>query len=356
MSSRNLKYLFLFIAAAAVMSCKDDDDDLSVAPSLDGTLSFNAPEFVLPETTLTLTPSGVSHPDGEEIGYYWKVTPTMTTADTTRFEDGLDKNGKPSDGSFTHTFSDTLQTYTVSGYAYAKDYSYTTKSEYVTVVKGGVDGSITRLLIYDKPSVTIDGKKYIYTTVGSTDWMCRNISDETAGAPYMNNTAMSDVFGRYYSYEEALTICPEGWQLPSEEDWVELAKAAGAENAEPYEILEGIAAAIMGNAYFNDVLMWEYWPAVGDITNRTGLSMIPAGYATLNEKNPSPIQNEFKENAYPQALFKGYAEYAAFWTADAAEDEEGMAYYRYLICDQPDLMIGKGGVNSFGASVRCIRK
>ena len=112
----------------------------------------------------------------------------------------------------------------------------------------------------------------------------------------------------------------------------------------------------MGNTYFNDDLMWEYWPSVGEITNSTGISMMPVGYATLGNKNTSPKENEFIDNTYPQAMFKGYKQYAAFWTADTAKDEEGMAYYRYLISEQPDLFIEKGDINSFGASVRCIRK
>ena len=32
-----------------------------------------------------------------------------------------------------------------------------------------------------------------------------------------------------------------------------------------------------------------------------------------------------------------------------------MAYYRYLICDQPDMMIAKGDPKAFGASIRCVR-
>ena len=102
--------------------------------------------------------------------------------------------------------------------------------------------------------------------------------------------------------------------------------------------------------------MWEYWPAVGDITNETGMSIIAAGFAMLGQKNETPKEDPNIEYNYPNAIFKGYLEYAAFWTADKVEDEEGMAYYRYLIFDQPDLMIAKGDMKTFGASVRCIRK
>lgn len=344
MSHCKLNSILIAIAASlCLISCKDDDET-TATPSLDGALSFNVPAYVVPGTSVTMTPSGVEHPDGEELGYYWKVTPTQTKADTTRFQNGLDKNGNPSDGSFTFTFPDTLQTYTVQGYAFATGYTYATKSIAVKVVKGGVDGSITNLGLAEMSTATVNGKAYPYVTINGTDWLCRNISDENAGTPYGNYKAMSDVFGRYYSYEEALSICPEGWRLPTDAEWT--AAAAAYDNK---------IAALMGNGYFNDELMWEYWPTVGDINNASGLSLIPVGYSLLSSKAADPKQEEYIDGTYPQAQFKGYTEYAVFWTADPVEDEEGMAYYRYIICDQPDFMLGKGDAKTFGASVRCVR-
>ena len=344
MSHCKLSSIIIAIAASlCLISCKDDDET-TVTPSLDGALSFNVPAYALPHTKVTTTPTGVEHPDGEGIGYYWKVTPTMTKSDTTRYENGLDKNGNPSDGSFTFTCPDTLQTYTIQGYAYAKGYSYLTKILTCQVVEGGIDKSITNLGLASQATVTINGKSYPYVTINGTDWLCRNISDEKGGAPYENYKAMSDVFGRYYSYYEAQSICPEGWRLPTDEEWT--AAAATYENK---------IADLMGNGYFNDELMWEYWPAVGDITNASGLSLIPVGYALLSSKATDPKQDEYVDGTYPQAQFKGYNEYAVFWTADMVEDEEGMAYYRYIICNQPEFMIGKGDARSFGASVRCVR-
>ena len=318
MSHRKLNILIFAIAASiCIISCKKDDDT-TTTPLLSGALSFSVPEYVLPNTTLTLTPSGVTHPDDKGIGYFWKVTPTKPKADTTRYENGLDKNGNPSDGSFKFTFTDTLQTCTISGYAFAEGYAYSSKSVDCTVVKGGIDGSITNLGLADKPSITVDGIVYPYVTIAGLDWICRNIADNSVGAAYKSCDVMSDVFGRYYSFEEAQTICPEEWTVAA-------------------EAYDNKLASLMGNAYFNGELMWEYWPAVGDITNASGLSLIPAGY-------------------YSNSQFNGLNKYATFWTADAVEDEEGMAYYRYVICDQPEFLLGKGDIKTFGANVRCVRQ
>ena len=336
MSHRKLNILIFAIAASiCIISCKKDDET-KVTPSLSGALSFSVPEYVLPNTTLTFTPSGVTHPDDEGIGYYWKVTPTKPNADTTRFQNGLDKNGKPSDGSFTFTFTDTLQTCTISGYAFAEGYSYSSKTVECTVVKGGIDNSITNLSLAGKPSITVDGIVYPYVTVAGLDWLCRSVADNSVGAAYKNCNVMSDVFGRYYSYEEAQTICPDGWRLPTDAEWVAAAEA-----------YDNKLASLMGNAYFNGELMWEYWSAVGDITNASGLSLIPAGYAMLSSKN--------SDGYYSNAQFVGLNEYSVFWTADSVEDEAGMAYYRYIICDQPEFQLGKADAKTFGANVRCVR-
>lgn len=335
--------IFAIAASICIISCKDDDET-TVSPSLDGALAFNAPEYVSPNTTVKMVPSGVEHPEDEAIGYYWKVTPSMTKNDTTKFLNGLDKNGNPSDGTFKYTFGDTLQTYTINAYAFAKGYTYSMKTKTCTVVEGGIDKSITNLGLADRSAATIGGVSYPYVTIGGLDWLCRNISDESAGAPYSNYKAMSDVFGRYYSYEEATTICPEGWRLPTDAEWT----AALAAN-------DNKIAALMGNGYFNDDLMWEYWPEVGEINNASGLSVIPVGYSLLSSKATDPKQDSYVDGTYPQAQFKGYMEYAVFWTADLAENEEGMAYYRYIICNQPEFMLGKGDTKTFGASVRCVR-
>lgn len=337
------KLLIIATCIFCLASCKKDETT-TVLPSLEGVLDFTVPEYVNPNARVLMTPRGVIHPEGKEVGYYWKVITTRPDPDTTRYENGLDKNGNPSDGTFDFTFSDTTKTYKITCYAFAEGYTYTSATISSTVVKGGKNGSITGLRPDD------------YVTIGNTDWMCRNVEDITAGVPYANCKAMSDVFGRYYTYEEAMKICPEGWELPTDADWTALAKAAGGDAEKAHQDIKGVAAALMGNAYFNDELMWQYWPVVGEITNTTGISMIPTGYVMLNNKAADPVENEFMEGTYPNAQFKGYKEYAAFWTADKVDGEEGMAYYRYVICDQPDLLIGKTSTTSFGASVRCIRR
>ena len=339
----------LAVLALASLACKKDDDETEIF-YLDGSLKFDIPEFLVPEQVITMVPRGVTHPDKEEIGYYWKVTPTMTTFDTTKFLTGPNVDGVVYDGSFTHKFSDTLQTYTVYCYAFADGYSSSSTSNYTTVVSAKLDGSITGTGIKaDDPSIKVNGNDIYYTTIGQLDWFRQNLAFTESGVPFRNGEPMDGVFGRYYSYEDAIKACPEGWRLPTCEDWDKLGKAllgeTGKEASHLYESIPGIASKLMADTYFNGYKMWEYWPSVGRPTNESCLSFIPTGYANLGEKTST--------GAYPYAKFHGVYEYAVFWTAD--KDADGMAYYRYIYCDRPDLQIGKGDTNNFGAAVRCVR-
>ena len=350
MHLRNLYSIILATAIVIAAASCDKDKDNEVSPSLNGALRFSVPEYVSPKQVVTLVPKGISHPDDAGIGYYWKVSPSMEKSDTTRLENGLSPDGKESDGSFTYQFPDSLGTYTISCYGFAEGYTSSYKSSYTTVVKGGLDGSIqgTGILSTDT-KITAEGVAYYYTTHNGLDWMRNNLANPEFGTAYSNAEAMSNVFGRFYNYEEAMKACPEGWRLPTDAEWVALANSVNPEsNSKAGEPLMDVAADLMADISFNGTKMWEYWPTVGEITNRSGLAALPAGYANLGEKD--------EDGKYPAATFFGINEYSAFWTSDKVDGSENMAYYRYIICDQPDIPVGKGDIRTFGANVRCVRE
>ena len=358
-------------AIFAAVSCKDEDEETTY-PSLEGNISIvGLEEFVdaKGDRTLRLTPAGAEHPEGKELGYCWKIIPLMDKYDTTRFESGLNREGKTSDGSFEYQLKDSLGTYTVYCYAFASGYSSTYDIGYTTLVRSGANGSITNSGIYDNSS-EVEEENYRYVTIGGLDWINANIYENasTDGIPFRKAAVMSEIFGVYYNYEDAKQACAsvgEGeWRLPTEEDWIEMVTNTVKDNPQAPEItpysniywdkkVNGtptLASQLMADANFNTEEMWIYNPAVGDITNTTGLAFLPTGYVNLG------ITPSVKSVAdYPEARFDGLYDYAVFWSGSEVEGEEGMAYYRYLRAGQPHLMIGKGSKESFGASVRCVR-
>ena len=359
---------FVILAAAA---CKKDEETTTY-PSLEGNISIaGLEEFIDADgnRTLKLKPSGAVHPEDKEMGYCWKVTPLMDKYDTTRFQNGLDRAGNKSDGSFEYTIKDTLGTFTVYCYAFASGYTSTYAIGYTTVVRGGENGSITNTGIYDETR-EVEEELYRYVSIGNLDWINSNIykNSPVDGIPFRKADVMADVFGVYYNHEDAIAACKsvgEGeWRLPSEEDWIEMVKYLVKDNdkapeIKPYNTIywdkevngtPTLGSQLMADGYFNSEQMWTYWPAVGDITNRSGLAFIPTGYANLGITPAVKAATE-----YPQAAFEGLYDYAAFWTSSDVEGEEGLAYYRYIYCNEPHFMIGKGSKESFGASVRCVR-
>ncbi len=351
MSFRKLNTLLcMAFTALAVVSCSDDDDDITVAPSLDGSLTFSINKYILQGETVKMTPTGLSHPKDAGIGYKWKVTPSeKDTTYTTRFENGLSAEDKESDGSFIYDKFDELTTYTISCTAFANGYSSSYKSASIIVVKPGPDGSLTDTGINaEDQSMEIGGIKYYHTVHDGLDWMRNNLTNNEFGIPYADSDIMNEIFGRFYSYEDAAQACPEGWRLPTDEDWRKLAAGLnGKETAEAYATIPDIASSLMADAKFNQDKMWKYWPSVGDITNMSRLSVLPLGYVNLGTK---------KDGKYPTASFQKVYEYATFWVDTPDEVlAEGMAYYRYLICDEPGMYVGKADARTFGANVRCVR-
>lgn len=325
MNFRKLIYISALILA--VIACKKEEDSSTVTPSLNGSLMISGlPEFVAPGQILTMTPKGVEHPDGKELSYSWKVNPSMATYDTTRI--------------FTHTFSDTLRTYTVYCTAFADGYSTASAVAYTTAVAPGPNGSIQGIRYKDiaEDTVYVRHMPYYYKTFGTQTWTVNNMAVRS-GVPFRNADLMSEVFGRYYNFDEAKAACDsldtasQNWELPSRADWETLASHIAGNPT--YGLT--VTAAMLAPATFNGIKMYDYWPIIGDITNGSGFSALTAGYANTASKN-----------------FRGEQEYAVFWTADEATETEG--YYKYLILDQPGLFTGKGDKASFGASVRCIRK
>ena len=327
MKFRKLLYIAAMILATA--ACKDDEET-ELTPSLSGTLEIqNLPEFIAPGQRCELTATGVEHPDGGKIGYYWKVSPTMSKYDTVAV--------------FDRPFSDTLKTYTVYCYAYDIDGDYANVSavSYTTAVASGYNGSIQKYDFknYAADSIQVNNRQYYIKEIGEQTWTLNNMA-EGDGLAFRNAEIMSDIFGRYYSYEQAKYACNalgEGWVLPTLEDWTTLEEYLTSQTGDGKEYGKSQMAAIMADSEFNGTAMCEYWPVIGDFTNASGFTAIPVGYANVLSQT-----------------FDGVYEYSTFWTA--TETNESEAYYKYTICDQAEIQTGIGAKSSFGASVRCIFK
>ncbi|MGN0202059.1 MAG: FISUMP domain-containing protein [Candidatus Cryptobacteroides sp.] len=329
----NWTLLLVSALAAAFASCKGSDDETTFSDYMTGTLRFteNVNTFLERDEEIRLTPTGITDPETVGIYYYYTWN---SDKDTTRVEGGT------GDGSITVKIPHELGEYTITCIGYASGYYQSSVKATFQVVSPELNTTIKDAeLTTDSYRDTDqrDGRQY-YCTKEFPRWFKMNLAYSGSGLSYEDSPIMDMIFGKFYTWNEAQTACPEGWALPTDADFVELARKVNKDgDFKEHEDFLDVAGAFMVNALFNDTRMWEFWPQV-KITNATGLCVMPTGYCTDMDGT---------------ARFAGLNDYAALWTADEEGDN---GFYRYIYVENNNVMIGKGNKDSFRANVRCIRK
>ena len=322
----------LLVGLALLAACKKNEDTTN--EYLTGKLSLSMPAYVSPGYTKTFMIDSLmtmSRSDKGPVGYVF-TDPDTEVPDTLVGPDGVIRNHY-----FTVTVPTKLATQTLKLTAIVpKDdpyYSSSVSASYTIVFPGiGKGTSITNVDINKLLYFTDirDGNHYYYTLGGNNFWMRHNLAWAGAGKPFELCPAMTQVFGQYYTWEEAQTACPPGWRLPTDAEWT-----AFSDNVTPGTDVPGLAGKLMGDLYFNGTKMWEYWREV-TITDDYGLSIMPVGYANV---------------ASGEYDFDGLYTYAVFWTAD---ESDGLGVCRYIYHNKDVLYRGRLSKTEFAASVRCV--
>ncbi|MCK4747186.1 MAG: hypothetical protein KAT15_09130, partial [Bacteroidales bacterium] len=178
-----------------------------------------------------------------------------------------------------------------------------------------------------------DSNEYPWMKCGSQTWMTRNLSFNISDGSfcYDDNSTYCDIYGRLYTWEAAQHVCPEGWHLPSDEEWMVLEKSIGLKENTAKRV--GLRGKVEGNVLKDTIQgLWSSREKIH--YNANGFNALPGGYS-LNEK-----KSVEKEGS------------AIFWTS--TEYSIGSAYYRKLEAS-------KGGIHRYyskksrGCSVRCVQ-
>jgi len=172
-----------------------------------------------------------------------------------------------------------------------------------------------------------DGKTYITVTIGEQVWMAQNLdylNDMTSGDSswcYDNDPDNCATYGRLYTWDAAMKACPNGWHLPSREEWGELAKAAGGTGT--------YGNGGTAGTKLKSTSGWEYNYG----TNDYGFSALPGGRRLADG-----------------SFFEGAGSDGYWWTATGGG---GGAYHRVMYYYQ-DYVIDINYGTVYGHSVRCV--
>ena len=174
-----------------------------------------------------------------------------------------------------------------------------------------------------------DGKNYKTVKIGNLTWMAENLNfDNSATATgsidssfcYDGIPANCEKYGRLYQEYATTAVCPEGWRLPTADDWRDLTTTAKSEFGDNNGSLRAVGE--WENTIFGDNVT---------ATNASGFSALPAGYRAKTGE------------------CDGEGTKAYFW------GEDNMNHYAWILSNQYDMEKESMQRGYFAYAVRCVK-
>ena len=175
-----------------------------------------------------------------------------------------------------------------------------------------------------------DGKVYKLVEIGDQVWMAENLAYKPNSGTYWtydNDQSNLAKYGYLYDWETAKDVCPDGYHLPTDDEWKELETELGMTQADANEI--GWRGSI------GEQLKSETgWSSNGNGTNESGFNAFAGGYR------------------YTDGSFYYVGNYGYWWSATPYGSSN--AWCRRL--DYDSAKVGRyNDIRAYGFSGRCLR-
>jgi uncharacterized protein (TIGR02145 family) len=220
----------------------------------------------------------------------------------------------------THAYNNT-GTYTVTLTAtniYGSDIE--SKSNYIVVSGGSGYGTFT------DPR---DNQTYNTVIIGEQEWFAQNLNHQINNSwCYDNNSNNCNEYGRLYTWDAANNACPDGWHLPTNDEWKQLEMFLGMSQSEADE------TGWRGTDEGKRLKSTTGWNSGGNGTNEVGFSALPGGYRTIS------------------GSYYGLGNYGYWWSA--TEYSSSFAWRRSLDYDN-DKVYRNISIKEHSFGVRCVR-
>ena len=206
-----------------------------------------------------------------------------------------------------------------------------------------------KIIAYDVVTGTvtdIDGNVYQTIQIGDQEWIMENLkvthyrngdpithltsnsawtlTSSGAYCVYGNNPSNAETYGNLYNWYavgDSRGLAPEGWHVPTDDEWTTLANYLGGSSVAGGKLKE---------------TGYEHWnPPNTGATNESGFTALPGGY-----------------RIYFSGYYLDMGNGGYFWSS--AEYGSYNAWYRLLYCNYSEIFRSSYGKKS-GFSVRCIR-
>jgi len=156
--------------------------------------------------------------------------------------------------------------------------------------------------------------------IGTQVWMKKNLNIETAESwCYENSPDSCAKYGRLYTWDAAMKVCPNGWHLPTNQEWETLADFT-------YD----------GSLKSKNGWNWNHFKGEnGNGTDDYGWSALPGG-----------VRDD-------GGFFRGEGDFGIWWTA--TESVCSNAYNRRIYFFFNDFVDESSNYKGEGLSVRCLK-
>ncbi len=208
--------------------------------------------------------------------------------------------------------------------------------------------------------IDIDGNVYETVQIGDQLWMAENLKvthyndgggiptgytgeewtqlETDAYAVYDEDPSNADVYGNLYNWyavDDDRGICPEGWHVPTDEEWMELEMTLGMSYEEAHNL--GLRGTDEGSQLSGTA---EFWTD-GELENNEEFGA--SGFNTI----PSGSRDSYT------GIFHGMGHSCQYWTSTATGSWTD-SRNRRLLSFTPQINRSTN-MWSYGLSVRCVQ-
>jgi uncharacterized protein (TIGR02145 family) len=186
-----------------------------------------------------------------------------------------------------------------------------------------------------------DQKVYRTVRIGNRIWMAQNLNHQIDHSwCYDDNNSNCARYGRLYTYDAAMSACPAGWRLPTNDDWKDLVQAAGGQRKRDDD--EEFYYWSNAGRRLKSKTGWRGQRGSGNGTDNFGFSAMPGGFRRNRVAGSVGFYGHIGDNG-------------DWWSATEGEDSSD-AYSWNMHGYDDDVREFNDTRKGAGRSVRCIQE